>query len=155
MLFILYMFSLCLCLINNLELPVQQCVTPDRKRGGCIDLRQCAVLFNLIQKPGISYEDRNFLRQSQCAYINNYPWVNFTNFHWTNSIFCVHLLVVFSLLLQVCCPYDANPATNPPSPTNPQNAGDPGAVLRASDLPAPGICGFSVDDRIVGGNETR
>lgn len=48
------------------------------RRGGCVDLRQCGYLYNLLQKPGISYEERNFLRQSQCAYFNNYPWVNLT-----------------------------------------------------------------------------
>lgn len=43
---------------------------------------------------------------------------------------------------------------NTPSPAT-HNTGDSGVALRASDLPAPGVCGFSVDDRIVGGNETR
>lgn len=143
---------MCVFAFAILELPVQQCVTPDRKRGGCVDLRQCAALFSLIQKPGISYEDRNFLRQSQCAYINNYPWVKFK----IGKLLKKLGLSLILLLLQVCCPYDAQPpATQPPSPTNPQNTGNSGVSLRASDLPAPGICGFSVDDRIVGGNETR
>lgn len=70
--------------------------------------------------------------------------------------FHIDLLAAFQLLLQVCCPYDAqSPIPQPPAPTNTQNSGNAGASLRASDLPAPGICGFSVDDRIVGGNETR
>lgn len=58
---------------------MQQCLTPDRRRGGCVDLRQCAILYQLIQKPGISPEERNFLRQSQCAYFDNYPWVSQLN----------------------------------------------------------------------------
>lgn len=53
----------------------QQCSTPDRRRGSCVDLRQCPALYNLIRKPNISFDERNFLRQSQCAYLNNYPWV--------------------------------------------------------------------------------
>lgn len=52
----------------------QQCSTPDQKRGICIDLRRCTSLFNLIRKPNLSIAERNFLRDSQCAYVN-YPWV--------------------------------------------------------------------------------
>lgn len=57
------------------------------------------------------------------------------------------------LVLQVCCPYDVPVTQTPNYP--PQPSGDPGVALRASDLPAPGICGSSIEDRIVGGNETR
>lgn len=51
-----------------------QCSTPDRRRGNCIDLRQCATLYNLIRKPNLSILERNYLRESQCAYYG-YPWV--------------------------------------------------------------------------------
>lgn len=84
---------------------VQQCVTPDRRQGGCVDLRQCAVLFNLIQKPGISYEERNFLRQSQCAYYNNYPWVNFTHFLLYACVLNCKFITIDQLFFFFCCNY--------------------------------------------------
>lgn len=59
----------------------------------------------------------------------------------------------------MCCPYDqpSAPVTPPPNttPLTTTYVGDPSQVLRASDLPPPGDCGFFVNDRIVGGNETR
>lgn len=61
------------CFVIFLE---QQCSTPDRTRGTCIDLRQCSSLFALIKKPNLTAAERNFLRESQCGYNNRYPWVS-------------------------------------------------------------------------------
>lgn len=46
--------------------------------------------------------------------------------------------------------------TQPPQqPAQPQYQPNPSQAFRVDDLPQPGQCGFSVNDRIVGGNETR
>lgn len=58
----------------------QQCVTPDRRPGSCVDLRQCAILFQLLQNPQITPSQRNYLQQSQCGYANSYPWVKFIQY---------------------------------------------------------------------------
>lgn len=67
----------------------QICATPDQRQGHCVDLRRCASLLKLIKKPNLSIDDRNYLRNSQCAY-NGYPWV--------------------------CCPIESAPTTQPPVP---------------------------------------
>lgn len=56
----------------------QLCATPDQRQGQCVDLRRCASLLKLIKNPNLSIADRNFLRNSQCAY-NGYPWVKTSN----------------------------------------------------------------------------
>lgn len=51
-----------------------ECTTPNEQLGHCIDLRQCNVLYDLIRKPNISLDEKNFLRRSQCAF-HDIPWV--------------------------------------------------------------------------------
>ncbi|XP_030369258.1 melanization protease 1 [Scaptodrosophila lebanonensis] len=46
------------------------CITPLRSTGECINLRECAPLYNIILRNPISDSDRNLLRQSQCGYRN-------------------------------------------------------------------------------------
>lgn len=70
------MFPFLFHVFPNKKEQQQQCTTPDRKRGACIDLRECPSLFNLIRKPNLSIAERNHLRNSQCAYYS-YPWVKF------------------------------------------------------------------------------
>lgn len=61
----------------------------------------------------------------------------------------------------MCCPYDEpQQQQQPVQPQQPQQQPVPqyqgnGRPFTARDLPQPGQCGFSVNDRIVGGNETR
>lgn len=69
----------------------QPCFTPDQKPGGCIELRQCSVLSQLAQNPRISNIEANFLRQSQCAYFNNHPWVKIILYIELSTFFGVML----------------------------------------------------------------
>lgn len=69
------------------------------------------------------------------------------------------------MFFQVCCPYNSEspkqggqthlPMQQPTQqPTVQQPTQNPNS-LKNSDLPVPGVCGSSLNDRIVGGIETR
>lgn len=64
------------------------CYTPNNQNGLCIPLASCDSLYRLIQKNPLYPEDRNYLRASQCDYVQQ-PYV-------------------------VCCP-DAYNTPSPPS----------------------------------------
>lgn len=51
------------------------CTTPNNENGECIPLNSCEVLRQLIRKKPIPYQDRAFLRASQCSILNGEPWV--------------------------------------------------------------------------------
>lgn len=45
----------------------QQCSTPDRRAGQCIDIHQCPYILSLL-RPNLSAAERVFLQRSQCGY---------------------------------------------------------------------------------------
>lgn len=77
--------KLALCCLNKHIMSLfffcteSQCITQDQLKGSCINLKECPSLFNLLKKPNLTSDDRNYLRQSQCAYIGGSPWVNFSS----------------------------------------------------------------------------
>ncbi|XP_055301168.1 serine protease easter-like [Sitodiplosis mosellana] len=111
-----------------------QCLTPDQRQGSCIELRQCTRLLNLIRDPNLSITDQNYLRNSECARTNNHQ-------RW------------------VCCSPDDGPqesSSNPPLTSN--TRGDVQGNRRGlsvNDLPEPGVCGSSLDNRVTFGEPTK
>lgn len=108
-----------------------ECVTPNDKPGECVRLNTCKSLRERIRKVPLTDYDRSFLKQSQCDYVNNYPWV--------------------------CCPDKVQVTT--PKPTRSSKVNHNRNQASASSLPDPGnsICGRvpgQLPRRIIGGEET-
>lgn len=58
------------CIIEN------PCITPAKEDGICIALRECPSLFGKLLRRPLAANDRQFLKQSQCDYKNNTPYVS-------------------------------------------------------------------------------
>lgn len=119
--------------IDRQQLNLGECNTPQETPGECVRLSSCEPLKNLIRKKPLTHQNRVFLRQSQCDYINDYPWV--------------------------CCPkakqaqfkvrrYSALSSKNKINDNS-----DSSELLKAGES----VCGKpfkSLEDRIYGGDET-
>lgn len=87
------------------------CTTPDGRQGQCIDLRQCAELYDILQyKRPLTTADRNYLSRSQCGYYNNSPLVNvYFRSAWPpdfTGICCPHFSTPHVFRCAVHCPRD-------------------------------------------------
>lgn len=124
-----FTFEVVLALMPKFSI-LGECSTPNGQAGECIRLNFCDSLKNLIRQKPLSYQNRVFLRQSQCDYVNGYPWV--------------------------CCPFDRLPqvTTRKPRTISPGNYEHQGSFLLK---PGESVCGKpfrSLEDRIYGGDET-
>ncbi|XP_046401603.1 uncharacterized protein LOC124167663 [Ischnura elegans] len=102
------------------------CRTPDDLAGECIPLAVCEPLRALITPPDISKETKEFLRQSQCGYVD----------------------VTRGNRPLVCCP------TDDPLPEEDDSTEDRGVDYSQHpnwSLLMPDICGSDVSDKIIGG----
>jgi hypothetical protein len=106
------------------------CSTPQQLPGECIRLTSCEPLAALIRKKPLTYQNRVFLRQSQCDYIDGHPWV--------------------------CCPIvnEVQVTTRRYSAYSSANSlNEVSKLLKAGES----VCGKpfrSIEDRIYGGDET-
>jgi hypothetical protein len=110
----------------------QSCTSPENKEGTCIKFKDCPKLFKLGTTKPISPKNREFLRKSQCAFMNRIPYV--------------------------CCVQDDEPATEAPEPETttvaPQDTEPEWLKQLKTKVPQPPHCGADAQDRIFGGTVT-
>lgn len=69
------MLLLVCCLLKLLTDNEERCYTPSGANGNCMDLKVCQSLYSLLMKKPINYDDIDFLRRSNCGFIDNKPFV--------------------------------------------------------------------------------
>lgn len=111
----------------------ENCTTPDKESGECIRLNLCKPLRELIRKKPLNYNDRMFLRKSQCDYADGYPWV--------------------------CCT-KVQTTTRKPNSSRTTKRSFTSVTTDSSILLNPGqsVCGQpfrNIDNRIFGGSQTQ
>ncbi|SPP88303.1 blast:Serine protease easter [Drosophila guanche] len=108
------------------------CTTPDESSGTCINLKECEYIYELVRRGSISTENRLFLQNSQCGYLNGQVLICCANNRRVNQK-----------------PVWGNQGQpRPQQPTTTQRA------TTSSLLPQPPNCGENFGDRVVGGKET-
>lgn len=119
-----------LCIATLLQFCIlDKCFTPDEHIGQCIEIQNCDLINRLRHKTPQTHRDRLFVSLSLCGSINSQP--------------------------MVCCSPNSNYATESlegilAPPLNLQEN-----PRRNSQLPDVSECAAAIEDRIVGGTETK
>lgn len=135
------------------------CRTPNRMEATCINLEDCRYLFELVQDPNLSQNDRAYLRSSQCGYRDRKVLICCPSQYMTLSATTRAPLAAPAPAPAFAQPGvlfpESMPAKRPVSNSASGFSGGNGRINSSSSLlPKFPQCGNVLDNRIYGGTET-